>query len=170
MHTHTYIPESVTEATINVFLESRPWLHRTGRKSAMQSDNASNYRDQVLYVHTYSQTHAYTHMLTHRHRSCWWMQRQSGSTYSTSLGWARMRGMPMAEWPRLGSNPPTNLICPPSLHSTHHHQRYLKRKQENLECPDRATKYVKRCSVYVYVQSNYSGTLAAEYLAKCNVS
>ena len=49
-------------------------------------------------------------------------------------------------------------------------ERYLKRKRENLECPDRATKYVKRCSVYVYVQSNYSGTLAAEYLAKCNVS
>ena len=38
--------------------------------------------------------------------------------------------MPMAEWPRLGSNPPTNLICPPSLHSTHHHQRYLKRKRD----------------------------------------
>ena len=65
IHTHTYIPESVTEATINVFLESRPWLHRTGRKSAMQSDNASNYRDQVLYIHTHTHRHMHTHTCSH---------------------------------------------------------------------------------------------------------
>ena len=59
--THTYIHESVTEATINLFLESRPWLRRTGRTSAMQSDNASNYRDQVLRIHTHTSIQTQTH-------------------------------------------------------------------------------------------------------------
>ena len=44
--------KSGLESAVDQFLLNKPWIKREARLGGLQTDNASNYRDQVLIVDT----------------------------------------------------------------------------------------------------------------------
>ena len=104
-HTHTYIHIYMNQSRRQ--RSTCSWSRARGYAALVAHQRCSRIMLRTIvircsgYIHTHpykhKRMHKHTRTLTHRFRSCWWTQRQSGSTYSTSLGWARTRGTPMAE-------------------------------------------------------------------------